>query len=46
MMKTIFIVVGCAVAYLGLIIGLTTFCSVRMVRTRRNRSRKSGKSIS
>ncbi|CAH8460049.1 unnamed protein product [Schistosoma haematobium] len=41
MMKTIFIVVGCAVAYLGLIIGLTTFCSVRMVRTRRNRSRKS-----
>ncbi|KAH8852726.1 Inactive tyrosine-protein kinase 7 [Schistosoma japonicum] len=42
MMRTIFIVVGCAVAYLGLIIGLTTFCSIRMVRTRRNRSRKNG----
>nr|CAH8831298.1 unnamed protein product [Trichobilharzia regenti] len=42
MMKTIFIVVGCAVAYLGLIIGLTAFCSIRMVRTRRNRSRKNG----
>ncbi|CAH8482718.1 unnamed protein product [Heterobilharzia americana] len=42
MMKTICIVVGCAVTYLGLIIGLTAFCSIRMVRTRRNRSRKTG----
>ncbi|TPP57333.1 Inactive tyrosine-protein kinase 7 [Fasciola gigantica] len=40
MMRTILTVVGCAVAYLGLIIGLSVFCSMRMVRTRRKRNRK------
>ncbi|CAL8072158.1 unnamed protein product [Calicophoron daubneyi] len=40
MVKTIITVVGCAVTYLGLIIGLTVFCSMRMLRTRRKRSRK------
>ncbi|CAH8561539.1 unnamed protein product [Dicrocoelium dendriticum] len=40
MLKTILTVVGCAVAYLGLIIALTVFCSMRMVRARRKRSPK------
>ncbi|KAG5451474.1 Inactive tyrosine-protein kinase 7, variant 3 [Clonorchis sinensis] len=40
MLKTILTVVGCAVTYLGLIIALTVFCSMRMVRTRRKRSHK------
>lgn len=33
--KTILIVVGCALAYLGLIIALTVYCSLRMMRKRR-----------
>ncbi|KAF8560745.1 hypothetical protein P879_01841 [Paragonimus westermani] len=40
MLRTIITVVGCAVIYLGLIIALTVFCSMRMVRTRRKRSPK------
>nr|BBA10911.1 protein tyrosine kinase 7 [Dugesia japonica] len=38
MVKTIIIVVSCAISYLILIIGLTVFCSFRMLRHRRNRN--------
>ncbi len=38
MTKTVVIVVGCAVAYLALIIGLTVYCSVRMIRNRQKRA--------
>lgn len=44
MLKTVLIVVGSAVTYLGLIITLTAFCSMRMLRTRQKRSRK-GKNL-
>ncbi|VDK81680.1 unnamed protein product [Dibothriocephalus latus] len=42
MLKTIIIVVNCAIAYLGLIFGLTVYCSLRLLKNRRNRA-QSGK---
>uniref|UniRef100_A0A5K3ETF9 Ig-like domain-containing protein n=1 Tax=Mesocestoides corti TaxID=53468 RepID=A0A5K3ETF9_MESCO len=38
MVKTIVIVVNCAIAYLGLIFGLTVYCSIRYLKNRRNRA--------
>ncbi len=38
MLKTIVIVVTCAIAYLGLIFGLTVYCSIRYLKNRRNRA--------
>lgn len=44
MLKTIIIVVNCAIAYLGLIFGLTVYCSLRLLKNRRNRA-QSGKTF-
>ncbi|KAH9285003.1 Inactive tyrosine-protein kinase 7 [Echinococcus granulosus] len=38
MARTIVIVVNCAIAYLGLIFGLTVYCSVRYFKNRRHRA--------
>ena len=45
MMKTIVIAVCSAIAYLAIVIGLTVYCSIRLVRAKNQRKQANGGDI-